>query len=198
MCKHFLFSCLHVKSTYCTFHYGFSQSKQSESRQTDFAKTVCISIQYVPFKQRNIAFDYLSPHNRLQWSLTLLRFWTSPISFSGRAQGFPDMVRVSYTAMLWKQSHRILLLSAQRQNVLSSRGEQPYRLSWGLVVAVVENQGLLDCKEGKRPVPHVGRGNPTAELALQSCAELQGPVCAPPLQNHHLAHAEQKQGQIAD
>lgn len=117
----------------------------------------------------------------------LLPFWTSQIS--APPSGFRNFL---------KQSHRSPLGSAQRQNVIGGRGEQPQGLSGGFAVAVVENQGLLDSEEGNGPVPHVRGGNATAELHLQRRAELHCPVCTLPLQNHHLAHAEQKQGQIPD
>lgn len=90
-------------------------------------------------------------------------------------------------------SHHVsFLLAAQRHHVLGGWGEQPHGLSGGSVVAVVENQGLLDCEEGNGPVPHVGAGHPGVELALQCRAESHHFVWALPLQSHHLTQTEQR------
>lgn len=90
------------------------------------------------------------------------------------------------------------LLAAQRRHILSRRGEQPHGFSGGFGVAIMENQGLLHCEEGDCLVPHVRAGHPSVELALECWAEPHCPVCALPLQNHHLTHAEEKGGEMSD
>lgn len=186
---------LHV--SHMPFFFFYNPTNQKVVKLTS-PRQYALAYNIFPLNKRNMAFQYLSTQDQRQRSLLRLHFWTSPTWFSGRAEEVPVLCGLPYAAMLWKQSRRILHASAQRQDVLGSWGEQPNGFSWGLVVAVVENQGLLDSEEGNRLVPHVRGGKPTAELALQSCAELQGPVRAPPLQNHHLAHAERKQGQTPD
>lgn len=114
---------------------------------------------------------------------------------------YPDKVQLTPvfgTMSLWTTvpqlpSHYGFLLAAKRHHVLSGWGEQPHGLSGGLVVSVMEDQGLLHSEEGNCPAPHVRARHPSAELVLQCWAEPHCSVCALPLQNHHLTHAEQKQ-----
>lgn len=107
------------------------------------------------------------------------------------------------TMSLWPKvpqlpSHHIFLLATQWHHILGGCGEQPHGLSGGFVVSIMEDQGLLHCEKGNCPVPYIRAGHPSAELALQFWAEPHCSVCALPLQNHHLTHAEQKQRETTD
>lgn len=150
-----------------------------------------------------------------EWKVNL---WTNQISFSGmKLPSFPPFLyqklrRNHWTSFIYSplapwesypffdmvHSHRSHLLSAQGRHILGRWREQPHGLPGRFVVAVGENQGLLQCEEGKSPVPNIRAGHPAAELPLQCCAEPRSSVCALPLQNHHLTHAEQKQRETSD
>lgn len=54
----------------------------------------------------------------------------------------------------------------------------------------MENQGLLHSEEGDSLVPHVRARHSAVELTLQGRSESHCSVCALPLQNRHLTHAE--------
>lgn len=109
----FYFQLAH-KSTYCTFHIWLFTIQQTHQKVVNWTshKTVCISIQYFPFKQRNMALTHLSTHDHLQWSLMLLHFRTSQIWFSGRrlpirVQEFPETVsQVSPRVSTEAERHR--------------------------------------------------------------------------------------------